>query len=151
MAKSKNKLLSSTAAQSIPPTIVSPSAINPTNNQTFNYNSPSTPSSAKPQTNSSGGSSIISNEKDGNSFQQNIDLTTVKAALEVSPTTLSSNPFNVNDSVLNDNLLINEDIIGHEIPTPECLPRKHSNIQSKLATTTSSSSIATTATQTTTS
>jgi hypothetical protein len=36
-----------------------------------------------------------------------------------------------------DNIIVNgEDIeIGHEIPTPECLPpRKHSNIQSKLVT-----------------
>lgn len=39
-----------------------------------------------------------------------------------------------------DNLLLDDDLIGHEIPTPECLPRKHSNIQSKLATTTQVSS-----------
>ena len=51
---------------------------------------------------------------------------------------------NINDvSITNDN-----DIIGHEIPTPECLPRKHSNIQSKLATTSTTLTTSTTTTTT---
>ena len=134
MAKSKNKLLTPNPAASIPPTNASSPTVvtSPTNSV---CNSPSTPLSLKQQQSQTNLNSNLSSSNSNsddvvNSFQQKDNSTTItKPSVDTSPTIAASN---INDvSISNDN-----DIIGHEIPTPECLPRKHSNIQSKLATTT---------------
>jgi hypothetical protein len=132
MAKSKNKLLPTPAA-SIPPTIVSSPTITSPNNSVLN--SPATPLSLKQhQSQSNLNSNSSSCNPESNVINSNNN------SVDTSP--IAGN--NINDvSITNDN-----DIIGHEIPTPECLPRKHTNIQSKLATTSTTLTTSTTTTTT---
>jgi hypothetical protein len=134
MAKSKNKLLPTPAA-SIPPTIVSSPSVTSPNNSVLN--TPTTPLSLKQQQSQSN-----LNSNSSNSSSSNPDSNVVNSNNSVETSPIAGN--NINDvSITNDN-----DIIGHEIPTPECLPRKHSNIQSKLATTSTTLTTSTTTTTT---
>lgn len=120
MAKSKNKL---------PPTPLTTTNVNASQLKaptlpTLPGSTPSTPGSVK---------SANFNNVDDKSNDDSLLL--CQSPMPIS--SLSSSSSNSNkDTITNDNIIVNgEDIeIGHEIPTPECLPpRKHSNIQSKLA------------------